>query len=69
MIIDEVRARGPERERKIKHDLLDNADVIAGTLRGFGGSVLRQYLEGRERQRRGGFDCLIIDEVNIHLNM
>ena len=55
----------PERERKIKHDLLDNADVIAGTLSGFGGSVLRQYLEGRERQRRGGFDCLIIDEVNI----
>ena len=69
LIIDEVRVRGPERERKIKHDLLDNADVIAGTLSGFGGSVLRQYLEGRERQRRGGFDCLIIDEVNIHLNM
>ena len=69
LIIDEVRVSGSERERKIKHDLLDNADVIAGTLSGFGGSVLRQYLEGRERQRRGGFDCLIIDEVNIHLDM
>ena len=31
--------------------------------------MLRQYLEGRERQRPGGFDCLIIDEVNIRLDM
>ena len=47
----------------MKTNLIEKANIIAGTLSGIGSSALKQYFESAKEKGRQVFDCIIIDEA------